>query len=126
MDLFLDGTWLQTLTNIPPVAGNILYATINGYSTNYPVPTNATIESVASGLADVLNQSAYAGQTKGASCGLRRPHCAAIHRHQHARRANPVSVSNSIGSASALATFVTASRTNFLDTVAYGFYGSDG
>ena len=38
----------------------------------------------------------------------------------------PVSVSNSIGSASALTAFVVASETNFLDTVAYGYYGSDG
>ena len=35
VDLFLDGTWLQTLTNIPPAAGNQLYVTINGYPTNY-------------------------------------------------------------------------------------------
>ena len=51
VDLFLDGTWLQTLTNIPPAAGNKLYMTINGHATNYPVPSNATIKSVASGLA---------------------------------------------------------------------------
>jgi uncharacterized protein (TIGR03790 family) len=41
VDLFLDGTWLQTLTNIPPAAGNQLYVTINGYVTNYrsrPMP----------------------------------------------------------------------------------------
>jgi uncharacterized protein (TIGR03790 family) len=43
VDLFLDGTWLQTLTNIPPVAGNQLYVTINGCTTNYLVPGNATI-----------------------------------------------------------------------------------
>ena len=38
----------------------------------------------------------------------------------------PVNVSNAIGSASALTTFVAASQTNLLDTVAYGYYGSDG
>ena len=64
VDLFLDGTWLQTLTNIPPAAGNLLYVTINGCATNYTVPTNATIKSVASGLADILNQPAYAVQSK--------------------------------------------------------------
>ena len=37
VDLFLDGTWLQTLTNIPPAAGNPLYVTINGCATNYTV-----------------------------------------------------------------------------------------
>ena len=64
VDLFLDGTWLQTLTNIPPAAGNQLYVTINGCTTNYMVPSNATITSVASGLADILNQPAYARPSK--------------------------------------------------------------
>ena len=126
VDLFLDGTWLQTLTNIPPAAGNKLYVTINGHATNYPVPSNATIKSVASGLAGLLNQPAYAGQSKvqATAYGDRielqftdiNPPGAQI----------PVSISNSIGSASALTTFVAAGTTNFLDTVAYGFYGSDG
>jgi hypothetical protein len=126
VDLFFDGTWLQTLTNIPPVAGNILYATINGYPTNYLVPTNAMIESVASGLADVLNQSAFAGQTKvQATAWGDRIVLQSTDTNMSGAQLS-LSISNSIGSASALATFVAASRTNFLDTIAYGFYGSDG
>ena len=70
VDLFLDGTWLQTLTNIPPAAGNQLYVTINGCTTNYLVPSNATIASVASGLADVLNQPAYVRQLEFAYKGV--------------------------------------------------------
>jgi uncharacterized protein (TIGR03790 family) len=126
VDLFLDGTWRQTLTNIPPAAGNRLYVTINGCDTNYLVPGGATIASAASGLADLLNQPAYAGQSKAQATAYGdrielqftdiNPPGAQI----------PVSVSNSIGSASALTAFVVASETNFLDTVAYGFYGSDG
>jgi uncharacterized protein (TIGR03790 family) len=126
VDLFLDGTWLQTLTNIPPVAGNTLYVTINGCVTNYTVPTNATITSVASGLADVLNQSAYASQAmvQATAVGDRIVLQATDINTPGAQI--PVSVSSAVGSASALATFVTASATNFLDTVAYGYYGSDG
>ena len=122
VDLFLDGTWLQTLTNIPPASGNQLYVTINGCTTNYPVPSNATIASVASGLADVLNQSAYAGQTKvqaitwGDRIGLQFTEINTLGVQI------PVCVSNSIGSASALTTFIAASRTNFLDTAAYGIH----
>ena len=73
VDLFLDGTWWQTLTNIPPAAGNQLYVTINGYTTNYTVPTNATIGSVAAGLADVLNQPAYTNlsEAQATACGDR-------------------------------------------------------
>jgi hypothetical protein len=126
VDLFLDGTWLQTLTNIPPAAGNQLYVTINGCATNYLVPSNATIQSVASGLASLLNQPAYAGQSKAqaAAYGDRIMLQATDINTPGAQI--PVSVSNVVGSASALTTFAVASATNFLDTVAYGFYGSDG
>src|SRR5206468_1874930 len=46
VDLFLDGLWLQTLTNIAPTANNLLIVTINGQPVNYLVPLNATIKSV--------------------------------------------------------------------------------
>jgi uncharacterized protein (TIGR03790 family) len=120
VDLFLDGMWLQTLTNIPPAVGNQLYVTINGCTTNYLVPSNATIKSVASGLADVLNQPAYVLQSKAQAVA-------------HGDRIGlqftdintpgaqiPVSVSTAIGSASALTTFVAASRSNLLDSIAFG------
>jgi uncharacterized protein (TIGR03790 family) len=121
VDLFLDGTWLQTLTNIPPAAGNQLYVTINGCTTNYLVPSNATIASVASGLADVLNQSAYVLQSKAqaVACGDRIGLQFTDINTPGAQI--PASVSTAIGSASGLTTFVAASITNFLDTVAYGF-----
>ncbi len=126
VDLFLDGTWLQTLTNIPPAAGNQLYVTINGFTTNYLVPSNATIASVASGLAGLLNQPGYAGQSEaqatayGDRIELQYTDISTLGAQI------PVSVSNAVGSASALTTFVVASATNFLDTVATGYYGSDG
>ena len=126
VDLFLDGTWLQTLTNIPPAAGNQLYVTINGYTTNYLVPSNATIASVASGLAGLLNQPAYAGQSKAQATAYGDRIELQFTDINTLGAQIPVSVSNAIGSASALTTFVVASATNFLDTVAYGFYGSDG
>jgi uncharacterized protein (TIGR03790 family) len=123
VDLFLDGTWLKTLTNLPPAAGNQLYVTINSCTTNYLVPSNATIASVASGLAGVLNQSAYVLQSKAQAVAYGdridlqftdiNPPGAQI----------PVSVSTTIGSASGLTTVVAASLTNFIDTVAYGFGG---
>jgi uncharacterized protein (TIGR03790 family) len=120
VDLFLDGTWLQTLTNIPPAAGNQLYVTINGCTTNYTVPTNATIKSVASGLTDVLNQPAYAQQSKvQAPAGGDRIILQSTNLNSPGAQI-PVCASNSIGSASALTTYIWASQTNFLDTIAYG------
>jgi uncharacterized protein (TIGR03790 family) len=122
VDLFLDGKWLQTLTNIPPAASNMLYVTINGCTTNYLVPSNATIKSVVSGLADVLNQFSYAQQTRvqatawGDRIGLQYTDTNTLGAQI------PVSVSNAIGLASALTTFIAASRTNFLDSSAYGIH----
>jgi uncharacterized protein (TIGR03790 family) len=123
VDLFLDGTWLQTLTNIPPAAGNRLYVTINGCITNYLVPSNATIASVASGLADVLNQSAFVLQSKAQAVAYGDRIMLQSTDINTPGAQIPVSVSTAIGSASGLTTFVAASTTNFLDTVAYGLCG---
>jgi hypothetical protein len=120
VDLFLDGTWLQTLTNIPPAAGNTLYVAINGCATNYTVPTNATIASVASGLADVLNQPAYVGQTNVQAAAFGDRVMLQSTDINTPGGQIPVMVSNSIGTAAGLTTCAWASQTNFLDTIAYG------
>ena len=120
VDLFLDGKWLQTLTNIAPAAGNQLDVTINGYATNYTVPTNATIASVMAGLADVLNQFDYALQSRAQATAYGDRILLQSADINTPGAQIPVTVSNAIGSASGLTTFVVASGTNFLDTVAYG------
>ena len=55
VDLFVDGTFFRTMTNLPPAAGNVLSVTLNGSAINYTVPTNATQAGVAAGLAGALN-----------------------------------------------------------------------
>jgi uncharacterized protein (TIGR03790 family) len=126
VDLFVDGLWLQTLTNIMPVAGNKLYVTINGSTTNYTVPANATIKSVAAGMAGLLNQPGYAGSSKALATAYGdRIELQSTDINTPGSQI-PVSVSNAVGSAAALTTFAVASATHFLDTVAYGYYGSDG
>lgn len=55
VDLFVDGTWFATLTNVSPIAGTALELTVNGVSNHYIVPTNATLYSIASNLTEVLN-----------------------------------------------------------------------
>ena len=120
VDLFLDGLWWQTLTNIPPTAGNQLYVTINGWILYYTVPTNATIKSVAAGLADALDQTTYVllSEAQAAASGDRiglqftdintpGPQI-------------PVNAGSTMGLAPALTTFVAVGTTNFLDTVACG------
>ena len=122
VDLFVDGLLAQTITNIPPGANNLLYVTINQYPTNYTVPANASIKSVVSNLTARLNAAAYVGNTKalafahgdrielqstnGAKSGLQ----------------TSLTVSNWIGTATAATTFLSASGTNFLDTVARGLH----
>ena len=119
-DLFVDGVFAQTLTNIPPWTGNVLSVTVNGYATNYTVPGGAVIQSVVSNLTLRLNQSAYTNATR-------------ILAVQHGDRIElqsfdiskagaqvPIAVSSSIGSAPVLTTSVAASGDSFLDTVAFG------
>ena len=120
VDLFMDGQWLQTLTNIPPAAGNQLYVTIHGYTTNYIVPANATIKSVAAGLAEVLNQPTYALQSMAQAVAYGDRISLQFANINTPGAQVPVTVSTTIGSASALTTFVASGTTNFLDTVAYG------
>jgi uncharacterized protein (TIGR03790 family) len=120
VDLFVDGTFLQTLTSIAPGESNILHVTINGFQTSYAVPADATIASVASGLTGVLNGPAYRNATKV------RPFAHGDRIELQSTDANTrgsevsITMSNDVGSASALTTFVHASRSNFLDTIAWG------
>jgi hypothetical protein len=64
VDLFVDGTFARTITNVTPRQGNTLYVIMNGFTTSYTVPGSTTIKSVASGLAAALNTTAYTNATK--------------------------------------------------------------
>lgn len=120
VDLFVDGQLSHTLTNIPPRTNNILHVTLNGYPTNYPVPANATIKSVVSNLVLRLNRNTYSNATKVAAFA----HGDRIELQNldpDVPGANvTVSVSNSIGTAAVLTSFLSASQPQFFDTLAYG------
>ena len=118
VDLFLDGIKYQTLTNLPPRVGNVLQISINGFTTNYPVPVNATIKSVASNVVSVLNNASNITLAMAVAHGDR-VELQSLKTNVPGAQI-PVSVSNSIGSADSLTTFLTASRTNFLDSIAGG------
>jgi uncharacterized protein (TIGR03790 family) len=123
VDLFVDGTFLQTLTNIPPQNNNVLYVTLNGYPTNYTVPAGATILSVASNLALRLNQTAYSNATKAQAVAYGdRIELRSLDRTRLGAQVT-VSVSNSVGSAAGLTSCLNASAGAFLDTLAYGVRG---
>jgi uncharacterized protein (TIGR03790 family) len=120
VDLFVDGTFAQTLTNIPPRQGNVLTVNINGFAANYMIPANATIKSVASNLTVTLNLPAYTNVTKVmAFAHGDRIELQSFDTNKPGSHVS-ISISNTVGSAAGITTFVTASRTNFLDTIAWG------
>jgi len=118
LDLFLDGLWLQTLTNAVPTRSNLLNVTINGQSVNYLVPLNATIKSVTSGLTAALNTVNNATKVAAFAHGDR-IELRSSDRSKTGAQVS-VSVSNSIGAGTAATTWITTSRSNLLDTVASG------
>jgi len=120
VDLFLDGMFLRTVTNINPTANNIVYVTLNGFTTNYVIPVGASIKSVAANLAARLNQATYMNATK-------------VHAFAHGDRIElqsfdstklgsqvSITISNSVGSAAALTTWLSDNRSTFLDSPARG------
>jgi uncharacterized protein (TIGR03790 family) len=57
VDLFVDGLYFSTLTNIAPTLGNLLTVTLNGYPVTYTVPTNSTLNTVTAGLAALIKSA---------------------------------------------------------------------
>jgi uncharacterized protein (TIGR03790 family) len=64
VDLFVDGVYFSTLTNLAPCPGNLLTVTLNGYPITYTVPTNSTLSTVAAGLASLINAATNATLVK--------------------------------------------------------------
>jgi uncharacterized protein (TIGR03790 family) len=116
VDLFIDGNFAQTITNIAPAKGNIVSVEVNGFWTNYTVASGDTISSIASNLTTRLNQSTYA----------KNAHIAA---YLHGDRIELQStnlgvpgseVSLSVSNSATGSTFIADSGASFLDTIAYG------
>ena len=106
VDLFVDGTWYATLTNIPPAEGDVLSVTLNGYAKSYAVPSQATTASVASGLASALDSEYFNTQILATAWG---------------DRIELQSASTELSGASLT---LSASTTNaaFLDSIATGYH----
>ena len=71
VDLFVDGKFFQTLTNLAPQPGNTLALTLNNQPVTYIVPANATLASVSAGLAAALNTVTNATQVAAFPAGDR-------------------------------------------------------
>jgi uncharacterized protein (TIGR03790 family) len=64
VDLFVDGLYFSTLTNLTPCPGNLLTVILNGYPITYTVPTNSTLTTIAAGLAALINNATNATEVK--------------------------------------------------------------
>ena len=71
VDLFVDGTYCTTLTNIAPSPGNALTVNLNGYALTYTVPTNATLDSIAAGVGAMINAATNATEVQAEVFGDR-------------------------------------------------------
>jgi len=121
VDLFVDGSFLQTLTNLPPSAGNALSVTLNGFTVNYTVPTNATVASAVAGLAAALNAETNFTGVQAWPVGDR----IELQALDVAGPGSNVTLSadSAIGSADRLTTWLAPARPTFLDATATGYLG---
>lgn len=120
VDLFLDGQFLHSVSNLPPREGNVLTVTLNGFTTNYTVPANATLQSIASNLALRLNANSFSNATKVVAFARGdRIELRSLDINRSGANTT-LSVSSSVGSASVLTTHAVAARPTFLDKLACG------
>lgn len=117
VDLFLDGTFLETITNYPPTEGNLVSVSVNGEAINYTVPDDATLQSVAEGLTDAINASSTTTQIGALAIGDR----IEVLSLDPAKPGSLVSLSAraSPGAGRSCTTFVKASRSDFVDSPAF-------
>lgn len=120
VDLFLDGRFLQTLTNLSPRQDNRLIVTIAGRAMQYIVPTNATLISVNSGLAGILNQSANTNATRVQA--LAHADRIELRSFELGRPGETITLAAASlrGGGESRATIATPARTDFLSTSARG------
>jgi uncharacterized protein (TIGR03790 family) len=121
VDLFLDGTFIETVTNLLPAASNVLSATLNGFTVNYTVPTNATVASVVTGLAASLNAQTNSTRVQAAAVGDRLE----LQSLDLAVPGNNVTLNANAtpGSAAQLTTLLTSARPTSLDSTVTGYLG---
>lgn len=117
-DLYVDGRFHQTITNLPPASRNTLQVTVRNISVSYQIPPAATVSSTAVGLADALNQKQMLSGVQAKAVGDR----ILLSGLDFARTGSaiPLSASSSAGSATSLTTWVRAARGTFLDSPAQG------
>lgn len=118
VDLFVDGKWWSTLTNIAPHQNNTLTVTLNGHATTYTVPGSATIKSVTTGVVSALNTLGYSNLTK--VLAVQHGDRVELQSLDSSKMGSQVTLSVTNGGTAPNTTFIYPSRGTFLDTVASG------
>ncbi len=117
IDLFVDGLWNRTLTNIPPAAGNLLQATFNGRTVSYVVPAAATLQTIASGWAAAFNAEQALTKVQAVAHGDR---IELTYTDLATASGLPIAVSASQGVAARMSTHAYAAQPAFLESTASG------
>jgi uncharacterized protein (TIGR03790 family) len=119
VDLFVDGNWFETVTNIEPATGNTISVTLNGNVATYTVPANATIQSIASNVVNTLNSSPYSNTTMVVAWdhGDR----IELQSLDPTKSGSQLALAAASGGTSPVTTQIRASQATFFDTVADGF-----
>jgi len=120
VDLFVDGNFIETVTNVPPASGNVLSATIGGVTANYTVATGDSLASAAVGLASAITAQQAATGVQAVAVGDR-----IVLRATNVATPGgqiPLLAGATIGSAPALTSFAAAAQPAFLDSTAYGYH----
>jgi uncharacterized protein (TIGR03790 family) len=119
VDLFVDGTWFETITNIPPGAGDRLSVALNGITNSYTVSTGDTLASIAGNLAFVLNQASNTTFVGAVATGDRIGLASLLPGVPGTDVTLDTDATNTAG---APTTFLTPAQNVFLDTIATGYH----
>ena len=120
VDLFVDGNFVETVTNLPPAPGNVLSVAIGGDTVSYTVINGDSLSSAALGLASALTAQTNATAVQAEAVGDR-----LVLRSQNvAVPGSQISLQTktAAGAAPGLTTFATQIMPAFLDSTAYGYH----
>jgi uncharacterized protein (TIGR03790 family) len=117
VDLFIDGAYARTLTNIAPAEGTTLSLTVNGITNEYAVPADSTLFSVTKGVANLLNTQSNLTQVAAFPFGDR----IELQSLDVSRPGNQVMLTASSTPGSTLS--LNPAQPNCLDTLATGYFG---
>lgn len=120
-DLFVDGVLFTNLIELPPQPGNVVTVRIDDAAVQYVVPANATLRTLALGLAEALNTQTNATGVEAKAQGdrvLLRSMVPGV-----LGLSPSLNVTVSQGAATRTTTFARAAQPVFVASPAAGFFG---